>query len=164
MQQLMAMWRGTRNNPGAGSLTDPFAVNPIRRSAALVSSSAAVILVPWMIGEVAVTTIMLTTGWLAVTGLVFGVPVLVWSLIEAGVIRIKGKIRPPVDQLDISPRLMHVLQRHGYTEIQLVDSAPDQALSMLSNMDQRGLREIRQAVAVWKYRRWQEQGFRGPGQ
>jgi hypothetical protein len=35
---------------------------------------------------------------------------------------------------------------------------------LLSNMDHRGLREIRRAITLWKYRRWQEQGFPATGQ
>lgn len=163
MQQMLANWRGTRNNPGTGALADPFDVNPIRRSFLLVLASVLVIVVPWLIGDAAITVVMLTVGWLAATGIVIGVPVLVWSLTEAGVIKIRGRIRPSIDQLDISPRVKHILQRHGYTEIHAVLSASDEALILLSNMDQRGLREVRQAVSVWKYRRWQEQGFRGPG-
>jgi hypothetical protein len=68
-------------------------------------------------------------------------------------------MHPPVDQLDISPRLIHILLRHGYDTIESVDSAPDAALLLLSNMDARGVRDVRRAVAVWRYRRWQEQGF-----
>jgi hypothetical protein len=55
--------------------------------------------------------------------------------------------------------VLHVLQRHGYETIESVDTAPDAALMLLSNMDLRGLREVRRAIAVWKYRRWQEKGF-----
>jgi hypothetical protein len=36
---------------------------------------------------------------------------------------------------------------------------PDAMLLLLSNMDARGVHEIRRAIAVWKYRRWQEKGF-----
>jgi hypothetical protein len=158
-QQLMATWRGCRNNPGTGSLADPFAVNPIRRSLTLVCSCALVIFVPWLISEAAVTTVMLSVGWLAVTGIVIGIPVLFWSLGEAGVKIALARLRPPIHGLDISPRVLHVLQRHGYETIQSVDTEPDAALMLLSNMDPRGLREVRRAITVWKYRRWQEKGF-----
>jgi hypothetical protein len=42
-----------------------------------------------------------------------------------------------------------------------VEEAPDAALLLLSNMDARALREIRRAISLWRYRRWQERGFHG---
>lgn len=158
-QQLMATWRGCRNNTGTGSLADPFAVNPIRRSFTLVLSCALIIVAPWLVSEAAATTVMLSVGWLAVTGLVMGIPVFIWSLAEAAIGIVRARIRPSVDQLDISQRLIHVLQRHGYDTIESVEVSPDAALMLLSNMDSRGVREIRRAIAVWRYRRWQEKGF-----
>jgi hypothetical protein len=155
----MATWRGRGAGSDAVSLADPFAVNPIRRSFALVVCCALIIFGPWLINETVATTVMLSVGWLAVTGLVMGVPVLIWSLIEAGILQMRRRMHPPVEALEISPRVIHILQRHGYNTIESVDTAPDAALMLLSNMDARGLREIRRAAAVWRYRRWQEQGF-----
>lgn len=157
--RLVLQWRGCRNNPGTGSLADPFAENPIRRSFYLVVACALTMVVPWMIGEAALTTVMLSVGWLAVAGLVMGVPILIWSLVEAGYAVARGRLRPGVDQLDISARLIHLLVRHGYDTITDVDRASDGDLMLLSNMDARGLRDVRRAVAVWKYRRWQERGY-----
>ncbi len=159
LQQLVSMWRGCNNNPGTGSLPDPFAVNPIRRSFGLVVACLTVLVVPFFLGERAIMTSMLTIGWLAIAGLVFGLPVLIWSLAEASIARIRTRLHPAVDELDLSPRLKHVLQRHGYQSIDGVDSAPDAALLLLSNLDTRGLQEVRRAISIWKYRRWQEQGF-----
>jgi hypothetical protein len=157
---LIALWRGCQHNPGTGYLADPFAVNPIRRSFVLVLGCAAIIVGPnWIGGEAAMTTVMLSVGWLAVTGFVLGLPVLVWSLAEAGMARVKNRLQPSLEQLDLSPRVLHVLQRHGYDTIESVETASDSALLMLSNMDQRGLREVRRAIALWRYRRWQERGF-----
>ena len=158
--QLVATWRGCRGGyPTASTIADPFAVNPVRRSFALVMTCALVIVVPWMISDEALTTIMLAVGWLAVTGLVMGIPILVWSVAEAVVATARARRRPPVDQLAISPRVLHVLQRHGYLTIESVETASDPALMLLSNMDTRGLQEVRRAVAIWRYRRWQERGF-----
>jgi len=157
-------WRGCRTNPGTGYLADPFAVNPIRRSAALVVGCAAVVFVPWLFGEELATTVMLSVGWLAMTGLVIGLPVLLLSLGEEAARAIRRRLRPTVDQLEITPRVAHILIRHGYESIDEVDRSPDAALLLLSNMDNRGIREIRRAIALWKYRRWQEQGFPATGQ
>jgi hypothetical protein len=157
-------WRGCRTNPGTGYLADPFAVNPIRRSSTLVVGCAAVVFVPWLFGEELATTVMLSVGWLAMTGLVIGLPVLLLSLGEAAARAIRRRLRPMVDQLEITPRVAHILIRHGYESIDEVDHSPDAALLLLSNMDNRGIREIRRAIALWKYRRWQEQGFPATGQ
>lgn len=154
-----SMMRGARFVSGQSDLADPFATNPIRRSAALVVVCLALLFVPWTISDVLATTLMLSIGWLAVTGVVIGLPVLMWSAAEEAVSIIRARLRPPVSALDISPRLIHVLQRHGYESIDDVERASDAALASLSNMDPRGLREVRRAVTVWKYRRWQERGF-----
>jgi hypothetical protein len=163
LRHLTLTWRGCRNNPGTGSLADPFAENPIRRSFALVVTCVLIVVVPWMISDAAMTTVMLSIGWLAVSGLVMGVPILIWSLAELGLLRLRGKIRPGVEQLEVSERLKHLLVRHGYETIAQVESSPDADLILLSNMDAKGLRDIRRAVVVWRYRRWQERGFPAEG-
>lgn len=163
MQQLMATWRGFRNNPGTGSLADPFAVNPIRRSFALVAGCLIAIIVPWLISDAAMTAAMLSITWLAITGLVFGIPVLVWSLFAAAFKHLRAQLQPSIDELDLSPRIKHLLMRHGYDTIDGLEIETDAALLMLSNLDKRGVQEIRRAVTLWKYRRWQDQGFPSVG-
>jgi hypothetical protein len=159
MQQLMATWRGFRNNPGTGSLADPFAVNPIRRSLALVLGCSVAIVVPWLISDAVMTAAMLSVTWLAITGLVFGLPVLVWSLFAAAIREMRAHMLPSIDELGLTPRVKHLLSRHGYDTIEDLETETDAALLMLSNLDVRGVREIRRAIALWKYRRWQERGF-----
>lgn len=161
--EMVIGWRGARSNPGTGYLADPFAVNPIRRSLILVLSCSGIVFIPWLFGEEIATTIMLSVGWLAMTGLVIGLPVLAMSLIEEAVRSVRRRLRPPIEQLEITPRVAHILYRHGYESIEEVDRTPDAALFLLSNMDNRGVREIRRAISVWKYRRWQEQGFPATG-
>jgi hypothetical protein len=162
--QLIATWRGCRGGcSSASTIADPFAVNPVRRSFALVSTCALVILVPWLISDEALTTVMLAVGWLAVTGLAMGIPILIWSVVEACIVFVRARRRPPVDQLEISPRVLHVLRRHGYLTIESVETASDPALMLLSNMDTRGLQEVRRAATLWRYRRWQERGFPAGG-
>ena len=152
-----------RSQSVSTGIADPFAVNPIRRSAGLVVVCLIVLFVPWLISEQVGTTVMLSLGWLAVTGLVMGFPILIWSLAEEGIRLLSHRIHPSVDQLNLSPRVEHILLRHGLTTIRDVDQTPDEGLLLLSNMDQRGLREIRRAVALWKYQRWQESGFAATG-
>jgi len=155
---MMSTWKG-RGCISSGAIADPFAVNPVRRSLALVAVCTMVIVVPWLIGDDALTTVMVSVGWLAVTGLVMGIPILLWSLAEVGVVEVQSRRHPPIDHLAISPRVLHILHRHGYSTIVSVDTASDASLLLLSNMDGRGLREVRRAVAVWRYQRWQERGF-----
>jgi hypothetical protein len=151
-------WRA-RSQMTQTSVSDPFAVNPIRRSAGLVVTCLAILVLPWMISERFGTTMMLATGWLAVTGLVLGLPILIWCCGEWMVERIQRRMHPGIELLGLSPRVEHILARHGILTIREVDAMDDQSLLLLSNMDQRGAREVRRAVSIWKYRRWQESGF-----
>ncbi len=153
-------WSRSRLASGIPTNGDPFAVNPIRRSFAVVAVSASLFVGPLLIGGAVAELVLLAVGWLAATGLVFGVPILLWSLADEGWRAIRRRRFPTVDQLDLSPRVRHVLLRHGYDAIDAVDRASDATLLLLSNMDQRGLREVRRAVSLWQYRRWQEGGFR----
>lgn len=151
--------RGAWGIPRGSHQPDPFAVNPIRRSAGLVTASFVAVAGPLLVGGPAGTTAMLAGGWMGMIGLALGGPILILSLVEAGWARVRRRFDPPIEQLDLSPRLIHLLRRHGYDSIALVEHAPDAVLLLLSNMDRRGLREVRRAVALWRYRRWQEAGF-----
>ncbi len=144
-------------------MPDPFAINPIRRSFGLVLTCGIIVFGPLAIGGAFAMSVMVSIGWLAVTGLVIGIPILIWSLVEEGVLLLRRRLRPTVAQLQLSPRIIHVLTRHGFDEIDAVDRASDTTLLLLSNMDARGLREIRRAINLWKYRRWQENGFPATG-
>ena len=141
------------------SLEDPFAVNPIRRSLLLCATSAGVVFLPWSVSEQLGTTVMMTVGWLAITGLVFGLPVLAISLIEWSYLTTRHRFDPPVEHLGLSPRVLHVLRRHGYRTVEDVRRASDIAILSLSNMDDRGLREIRRQLTLRDYRKWQDAGF-----
>lgn len=156
-------WRAFQSHSATTGLNDPFAVNPIRRSAGLVILSLTILIGPWLISEKAGTTVMLAFGWLAVTGFVMGFPILIWSLVEEGIAAIRRRIHPSIEQLGLSPRVEHVLHRHGLKTIRDVDQTSDVSLLLLSNMDQRGIRELRRAITLWKYQRWQERGFVASG-
>jgi len=156
-------WRGPRSNPGTGQLADPFAEDPIRRSAGLVAICALILFGPLLIDSEIAALVMLSVGWLAAAGLVIGLPVFLWSAGEWLTIAIRRRLRPTVDQLAISPRVAHILYRFNYEEIEIVDQASDAELMLMSNMDNRAVREIRRAIAIWKYQRWQERGFPATG-
>ncbi|MCC6705303.1 MAG: hypothetical protein IT334_10535 [Thermomicrobiales bacterium] len=155
-------WRG-RAQLSTSSIGDPFAINPIRRAAGLVAVCSGILVVPWLISEPFGITMMLATGWLAVTGLVMGLPIVLWCGGEWIIEAIQRRIRPGIELLGLSPRVEHILSRHDVITIRQIEELSDDGLLLLSNMDQRGVREVRQAVAVWKYQRWQESGFTAIG-
>ncbi len=142
---------------------DPFATNPIRRSFAVVVATSAILASGVVLGETATMLIMISVGWVAIAMLLLTFPILVWSLVEEGVRRSRRRFSPHIDLLGLSPRVEHVLARHGYQSIRQVDETPDETLLLLSNMDARGLHEVRRAISLWHYRRWQDAGFPADG-
>ena len=154
---------GPRGGVYTSDVPDPFAVNPIRRLFGLVLVCGLTVFGSLAIGGAFAMSVMVSVGWLAVTGLVIGTPILIWSVAEEAIHLLRRRLRPGVDLLELSPRIVHVLTRHGYEEIDAVDRASDTTLLLLSNMDLRGIREIRRAINLWKYRRWQDQGFPATG-
>ena len=142
---------------------DPFAVNPIRRSFAVVLCCIAVLGVGVALGGAATRLIMVSVGWLAISALVLTFPILIWCLIEEAVRRIRRKVSPHIDELGLSARVEHVLLRHGYETIRQTHETDDETLMMLSNMDARAIREIRREINLWQYRRWQAAGFPAGG-
>ena len=155
--------RGHRRPLPSSSLEDPFAVNPVRRSFAVVACSALILGLGFGLGGWAAMLIMVSVGWLALTALILTLPILVWSLAEEGVRQLRRRLSPSVQQLGLSPRVEHVLLRHGYESIRQTHEADDETLLLLSNMDARGLREIRREINLWQYRRWQAAGFPAGG-
>lgn len=144
-------------------VNDPFGINPIRRSFIGAFASLALITTPFLISEDAGTTVMLSVGWLAMAMLVFCIPILIWSTGEKIYLTIYHRIHPPVDDLDIPERVMHILHRHGLHTIRDVSRADDPTLMLMANMESRDLDAIRRAVSLWRYRRWQEAGFPASG-
>lgn len=144
-------------------LDDPFAINPIRRSATIVVLSAVTLFGPFMISPDVGEGMMLSVGGLAATGIIFCVPILIWSVVEEIVRIAQRRMYPPVDVLDLHARIVHNLQRHGYATVRSVDQEGDTSLLLLSNMEASDVREIRRAINLWKYARWQAQGFPATG-
>jgi hypothetical protein len=138
---------------------DPFAVNPIRRSAILVVTSALVFFGPLLFGGPNGAMAIIAGGWLGLVGLAIGIPVLLLSLGEAGYQRLIETIRPSVYRLNLSPRLQNILVRHGYSAIDAIEATPDPVLLLLSNMEVRDVREVRRAISLWRYQEWQAKGF-----
>ncbi|MGC4108140.1 MAG: hypothetical protein QM753_17590 [Thermomicrobiales bacterium] len=148
-----------RQVPAGTNVSDPFSIDPVRRSATVVTVCIAIILAASITGDEVGTAILLSVGWVAAIGLVFCVPILIWSSIEEGIAIVRRRIHPPVEDLDLTPRVLHILRRHGFETIVAVDRASDVHLATLSNLDTRDLHQIRRAISLWKYARWQEKGF-----
>lgn len=158
------MYARARYNATGGSDTDVFAVNPIRRSFAISVICWSMVLVPILLldGDLQ-ASLLIGLGWLAAAGIVFVTPIFFWSLAEAGWSRIRWRVSPTIEDLDLSPRAYNLLRRHGFDTISSVELTPDVSLMLLPNMDARALHEIRRAINLWKYRRWQEAGFPAGG-
>lgn len=139
---------------------DPFAINPVRRSLAAFTIFTAAFILPMAVLPVDLEALtMVLFGWLAAIGMVLTFPVLVMSLIELGWTRIARRLYPSIDLLEISPRVRNLLNRYGFRTIDSVERTSDDAFLMLTNFDPRALRELRRAISIWKYRRWQDAGF-----
>ena len=158
------LYQKTRYAAIGGSDTDIFAVNPIRRSFAISATCWAMVLVPILAldGDLQ-ASLLIGLGWLAAAGIVFVTPIFVWSVLEAGWAKIRWRVSPTIEDLDLSPRAYNLLRRHGFDTISSVELTPDVSLMLLPNMDPRALHEIRRAINLWKYRRWQEAGFPAGG-
>jgi hypothetical protein len=147
----------------SSSMGDPFAINPIRRSFGVVAFSSVVLGLGFGLGGEATRLVMVSVGWLAISALILTLPILIWSLVEEGVRLLKRRLSPHIEQLQLSARVEHILLRHGYETIRRTHEADDETLLLLSNMDPRGLREIRREINLWQYRRWQAAGFPAGG-
>ena len=143
----------------SSGLADPFAENPIQRSATVVALCFLTLKVPFWISHSLGMGVMLTVGIFAISGLIFVTPILIWSLIEAGVIALRRRVSPDVDDLDLSPRVVHILRRHGITSVRAAERASDSYLISFSNMEPSDVQALRRAIRLWHYRRWQERGF-----
>jgi hypothetical protein len=152
---------GVRVTTGHSDLGDLFSVNPIRRSLMAILISIGMMLLPAMfLDGGAQAAAMVLTIWFGSTGLILCIPILIWSIIEELWCRCQRRIWPTVDQLDLTPRAHNLLRRHGFVTITSVEQTPDTTMLLLSNMDHRTLHEIRRSTSLWRYRRWQERGFR----
>lgn len=156
--QVRAAYRFRQSTVGS-NLGDPFAVDPVRRSAIAVTICLAIVVSPMLSGHELGVTIMLTVGWLAAIGLVFCVPILVWSVVEAGFAAIRRRLHPPIESLNLPPRILHILHRHQFDTIVSIERADDTTLLLLANIDQRDVAQIRRSITLWRYARWQAAGF-----
>lgn len=158
--QTRHLYGYTRGTGFGGGNDDLFSVNPLRRSFFITSASWLTIFFPilFLRGD-AQALILIGAGWLAAAGIVFVTPIFIWCLLEVAWNHFRRKRHPTVDMLDLTPRAVNLLRRYGYETIASVDRTPDASLMVLPNMDARTLREIRRAVNIWKYQRWQERGF-----
>jgi hypothetical protein len=142
---------------------DPFHTHPIRRSLAGVAIGLGMIVVPFLISSDVGATMMLAVGWLALAMVVFCLPILVWSLIEALIQRATSHLHPPVSELELSARVIHILPRHGVRTLRAAERLDPAAFHLMANMGPRDAEAVRRAIRLWRYRRWQEAGFPAGG-
>jgi hypothetical protein len=90
---------------------------------------------------------------------VFCVPILIWSLLEALIQQATSRLQPPVSELDLPARVVHILQRHGVRTISAAEKLDPAAYHLMANMAPRDAEAIRRAIRLWRYRRRQEAGF-----
>ena len=162
MKDHNVMYRhGLRVGTGHSDLGDLFSVNPIRRSLGVIVASIVMMLLPpmFLAGPAQAAALVLAL-WFGCTGLILCIPILIWSVIEEVWRHCQRRLWPTVEQLDLSPRAHNLLRRHGFVTITSVEQTPDTTMLLLSNMDHRALHEIRRSISLWRYRRWQERGFR----
>lgn len=144
-------------------LQDPFHTNPIRRSLAGAVFGLGIIVVPFQLSSEAGAMVMLAVGWLAMAMVVFCIPILIWSLIEAMVRWATSHLHPPVSELDLPDRVVHILQRHGVRTIRAAERLDPAAFSLMANLTPRDADAVGRAIRLWRYRRWQEAGFPAGG-
>lgn len=144
-------------------LQDPFHINPIRRSFAGAAIGLGVIVLPFMVSSEAGAVVMLAVGWLAMAMVIFCIPILVWSLIEELVRRATHHIYPPVSELDLPDRVVHILHRHGVWTIRAAERLDPAAFHLMANLTPRDADAVGRAIRLWRYRRWQEAGFPAGG-
>lgn len=150
-----------RVGTGHSDLGGLFAVNPIRRSfAVIVVSIVMMLLPPMLLDGPAQAAALIIAIWFGVTGVIMCTPILIWSIVEELWHQCQRRLWPTIEQLDLSPRAQNLLRRHGFVTIASVEQTPDTTMLLLSNMDQRAVHEIRRSISLWRYRCWQERGFR----
>jgi hypothetical protein len=119
--------------------------------------------VPFFVSEEAGATMMLAVGWMALAALVFSIPILLWSVAEVLVHAVTARMHPPVSELELPERVIHILQRHGVRTIRAAERLDPAALHLMANMAPRDADAVKRAINLWHYRRWQEAGFPASG-
>ena len=142
---------------------DPFHTNPIRRSLTGAVLGLAVIVLPFLVSGELGATVMLAVGWLALAMVVFCIPILLWSVGEELVRRATSHLYPPVSELDLPERVVHILQRHGVRTIRAAEQLDPAAFHLMANMAPRDIAAVERAIRLWRYRRGQEAGFPAGG-
>lgn len=144
-------------------LNDPFSINPIRRSFIGATVSLVIITMPFLISAEVGATVMLSVGWLAMAIIVFCVPIFIWCVIEEAVGIVSRRVHPPVSELDLPLRIIHILQRHNVQTIRAAERLDPAAFHLMANMAPRDAESVVRAINLWRYRRWQEAGFPAEG-
>jgi len=155
--------RGRALGPGpTHTVFDPFSVNPIRRSLGAIAVSAAMLVAPmrWLGAEVG-GLVLVGVGRLAAAVLMMSVPVLIIATVEELWRQVRRRVHPPIEELDLSPRVLRLLHRYGLDTIAAVEQVDEATLMLLPNFDARARREVMRAISLRQYaaqqRAWEEE-------
>jgi hypothetical protein len=161
MKDRYALARYNGRARGYSDFSQLFAINPIRRALITILVGLALIAAPQVLpGGNLRTVLQLITVWFGATSIIMCTPILIWCSMEEAWRWLQRRLWPTIDQLDLSPRTQNLLRRHGFITIVSVERVSDSTLLLLSNMDTRTVHEIRRGINIWRYLRWQANGFR----
>ena len=148
--------------PGEPSLNGIFTTNPIRRSVILIAVCLAVIatvVVLFQHGGTRGGGLLVLAAALAAAILLLAVPLLLWSIIADAARRHRRRTSPDLADLRLSVRTENILRRSGHETVADIVGLDDDQLLGLPRMEDHDVRQIRRALSLWDYRRWQESGF-----
>jgi len=145
--------RGRALGPGpTHTVFDPFSINPIRRSLGAIVVSAAMLYAPMrLLGAEAGGLVLVGVGWLAATVLIVSVPVLIIATVEELWRQVRCRLQPPIEELDLSPRVLRLLHRYGLHTIAAVERVDEATLMLLPNFDARARHEVLRAISLRRY-------------
>ena len=91
--------------------------------------------------------------------LLIATPVLLWTSVEQLVRWHRRCTSPPLSELDLSVRLANILRNAGYETIRDVERLDTADLMSLRRVEPQEAAQFVRALALYRYRRWQESGF-----
>ena len=91
--------------------------------------------------------------------LLIATPVLLWTVVEQLVRWHHRQTSPPLSELGISVRLANILRNAGYETIRDVERLDTADLMSLRRVEPQEAAQFARAIALYRYRRWQESGF-----
>ena len=148
--------------PSEPSLNGIFAVNPIRRASGLAVACLLVIAAVVLLlqgGSGRGNALLLIVAALAGAMLLIATMLLLWSVLAEVHRRYRRRTSADLAELRLSVRTENILRRAGYETVADIDGLDDDQLLGLPRMEDHDIRQIRRALSLWTYKRWQDAGF-----